>query len=105
MTLGIPVVTQSPAVQILIPCISVKSAGVTTPRKHYRAKNLMPSADRVTQLADGKIRWEHIFTTEIGGWIPPGMMNAFFRDAYAKAFIHEAKHIHELVKRDEFKEL
>ena len=55
-----------------------------------RSLNLFPSCDRVTTLAGGQVRIEHLITTSIGGWIPPTVFNTVFKPKLIEANIHEA---------------
>lgn len=55
-----------------------------------RSRNLFPSCDRVTTLADGQVRIEHLITTSIGGWIPRAVFNTVFKPKLIEANVHEA---------------
>ncbi|MFT4977110.1 MAG: hypothetical protein ACI8S6_003015 [Myxococcota bacterium] len=49
----------------------------------------LPSLDRVTLLADGRIQWEHIMTFHLGGVFPLWLTNQMTKPA-AKVLWHEA---------------
>jgi len=89
--------------QISMTCLSVKSPRFLVRKNHKRAKNLVPSGDRATLLGNGKVRMEHLYTTDVGGAVPLWMANMFFRKSYAHAFVHELNNIKELIETEDFK--